>query len=83
MKNLNDLMQLTAEMMQTEGESHKFFINFFGHVQKMDIRYYKNGWSADSNLKPIEKSACFNNPEQIEELYWWFKILLKSNNYEN
>jgi len=83
MKNLNDLMQLTAEMMQTEGKSNKFFIRIYGHVQKIEVTYYKNGWSAESDIKPIERSAYFNNTEQIELLYWHLKLLLKSNDYEN
>ena len=82
MKNLKDLMQLTAEMIETKNKSHEFFIDFYGHVQKIEIRYYKNGWSADSDIKPIGKSAYFDDPEQVEELYWWFKFLLKSNDNE-
>ena len=82
MKNLNDLMQLTAEIFETKDKSHKFFIRTYGHVQKIEITYYANGWSADSDVKPIEKSAYFDQPEQVELLYWWTKILLKNNDYE-
>ena len=83
MKNINDLMQLTAEMMQTTNKKDKFFVEFYGHVQKIEVRYYKNGWSAaDPDVKPIEKSAYIDDEEQVELLYWWFKILLKSNDYE-
>jgi hypothetical protein len=82
MKNINDLMQLIGEMFEIKDRSHKFFIQTYGHVKKIEIRYYKNGWSAEINDKPIEKSAYFDEPEQVELLYWWFKILLKSNDYE-
>jgi hypothetical protein len=83
MKNINDLMQLTAEIFETKGKSHKFFIQTYGHVQKIEITYYKNGWDKmNPDIKPIEKSAYFDQPEQVELLYWWTKILLKSNDYE-
>jgi len=82
MKNINDLMELTAEMMQICNKKDKFFVEFYGHVQKIEVRYYKNGWSAEANDKPIVKSAYIDDEEQVELLYWWFKILLKSNDYE-
>jgi hypothetical protein len=85
MKNINDLMQLTAEMMQTTNKKDKFFVEFYGHVQKIEVRYYKNGWSDKADNKPVVKSTYIDqadHSEQIEELYWWFKLLLKSNDYE-
>lgn len=80
MKNINDLMMLAAEMMQTD-DKHKFFIEYYGHVQKIEIRYYENGWSAWTDNKPIIKSVYTDNKdslEQIEELYFWFKLLLNN-----
>ena len=79
MKNINDLMMLAAEMMQTDNKKDKFFFEYYGHVQKIEIRYYENGWTRDADNKPIIKSVYTDNKdslEQIEELYWWFKLLL-------
>ena len=79
MKNINDLMMLAAEMMQTDNK-HKFFFEFYGHVQKIEIRYYENGWTRDADNKPVIKFAYTDNTdssEQIEELYFWFKTLNK------
>lgn len=79
MKNINDIMMLAAEMMQTDNK-HKFFFEYYGHVQKIEIRYYENGWSAEPDNKPVTKSAYTDNKdssEQIEELYFWFKNLNK------
>ena len=52
MKNINDIMSLAAEMMQTDNK-HKFFFEYYGHVQKIEIRYYENGWSAEPDNKPV------------------------------
>ena len=79
MKNINDLMMLAAEMMQTDNK-HKFFVEFYGHVQKIEIRYYENGWTRDADNKPVIKFAYTDQSdslEQIEELYFWFKTLNK------
>ena len=76
MKNINDLMSLAAEMMQTDNK-HKFFFEYYGHVKKIEIRYYENGWS-DKN-KPVTKYVYTDDKsssEQIEELYFWFKLLI-------
>ena len=78
MKNINDLMMLAAEMMQTNNKD-KFFVEYYGHVQKIEIRYYENNWSAEPDNKPLIKSVYTDNKdslEQIEELYFWFKKLL-------
>lgn len=79
MKNINDLMMLAAEMMQTDNKKDKFFVEFYGHVQKLEVRYYENGWSADPDNKPVTKCAYTDQSdslEQVEELYFWFKLLL-------
>ena len=78
MKNINDIMSLAAEMMQTDNK-HKFFFEYYGHVQKIEIRYYENGWSAEPDNKPVTKCAYTDHSdslEQVEELYFWFKLLL-------
>jgi len=78
MKNINDLMMLAAEMMQTNNKD-KFFVEYYGHVQKIEIRYYENGWSTERGNEPVIKSVYTDNKdslEQIEELYCWFKLLL-------
>ena len=79
MKNINDLMMLAAEIMQTDNK-HKFFVEYYGHVQKIEIRYYENGWTRDADNKPMIKFAYTDQSdslEQIEELYFWFKTLNK------
>ena len=79
MKNINDIMSLAAEMMQTDNK-HKFFFEYYGHVQKIEIRYYENSWTRDAYNKPLIKFAYTDQSdslEQIEELYFWFKTLNK------
>ena len=79
MKNINDLMMLAAEIMQTDNK-HKFFVEYYGHVQKIEIRYYENGWTRDADNKPMIKFAYTDQSdslEQVEELYFWFKTLNK------
>ena len=79
MKNINDIMSLAAEMMHTDNK-HKFFFEYYGHVQKIEIRYYENGWSDKADNKPVTKYVYTDNrdsSEQIEELYFWFKTLNK------
>ena len=71
-------MMLAAEMMQTDNK-HKFFVEYYGHVQKIEIRYYENGWSAEPYNKPVTKCAYTDqadSSEQIELLYWWLKLKL-------
>jgi hypothetical protein len=79
MKNINDIMMLAAEMMQTDNKKDKFFFEYYGHVQKIEVRFYENGWTRDAYNEPVTKSAYTDQSdslEQIEELYFWFKLLL-------
>lgn len=79
MKNINDLMMLAAEMMQTDNK-HKFFFEYYGHVQKIEIRYYENGWTGKAENKPFTKYVYTDDKsssEQIEELYFWLKTINK------
>ena len=78
MKNINDLMMFAAEIMQTD-KKHKIFVEYYGHVQKIEVRFYENGWSAEPDNKPLIKCAYIDqadSSEQIEELYWWLKLKL-------
>ena len=82
MKNTNDLMQLLVEAMKQNNEKKHWFFSYSGHVQGMDVRLYPNGWKSYDSVKndggeepiSITKSCYLDNPESVQELYYWVKF---------
>ena len=74
MKTKNDLLQLimTAILLDSDGKGKKFNISYSGHVNWVEIRYYKSGW------KSGEIGECcdfveLDDEEKIQEAYWFIK----------
>jgi len=77
MKTLTDIMKLITEAVQQNTKYNNWFFDFSGHVDKLDIRYYKTGWENDKDSKHCERCAIrLNNEEQIQEAYWFVKTKL-------
>ena len=76
MKTLTELLELTNKAITNNGSTYsQWFINFSGHVNKFEIRYYRSGWSL-SNKEGYEPEYCtinLNKEDSIQEGYWFIK----------
>lgn len=76
MKTLTELFELVAkalEVSQISKYNGTWFIDYSGHVNKINIRYYRAGWSADA----IAESVDFKlDVEGIQGAYWFIKTRL-------
>jgi len=78
MKTINDLLTLANKAIiknqntiNVEMTPH-WFINYSGHINKMDVRYYQTGWSKDKELYDV-CSINLKNENEIQEMYWFIK----------
>jgi hypothetical protein len=85
MKTLTDLLELVNKAIEQtdKGDLHEqtlyhvFFVDFSGHVNQLDIRYYSIYNSKSDNNHFRRCKGYLNNEEQIQELYWFLKNRLK------
>lgn len=75
MKTLKDLFELVAVAVEQNNSSFStWFIDYHGHVNKIDIRYHLIGWTEDS----VSESASFKLDEDgIQGAYWFIKTKIK------
>jgi hypothetical protein len=75
MKTLKDLFELVAVAVEQNHATFKtWFVDYHGHVNKIDIKYYFTGWAEDS----VSESASFKLDEDgIQGAYWFIKTKLK------
>ena len=65
MKTVADLMELAAEL---NTEEFTVFVEFYGHVNKVEMRIFIDGWSSGSEAK-ITVDALVTEPYKINSLY--------------
>jgi len=77
MKTITELFELVAlaaksdaVLRQLELESYrgKWFINYSGHVNVLDIQYFPSGWSSGGRF---EKCSVNLDDNGIQEAYWF------------
>lgn len=76
MKTLTELFELVAKAVESNQASKyngDWFIDFSGHVNSINIRYYRAGWAKDA----ISESVNFKlDAEGIQGAYWFIKTKL-------
>jgi hypothetical protein len=75
MKTLKDLFELVALAVENNNDftSNKWFINYSGHVNQLDVRFYLTGWAKDN----FADSVTFKLDEDgIQGAYWFIKTRL-------
>jgi len=76
MKTLSQLLQLTNQAILNNGiKYNQWFINFSGHVNKVEIRYYQAGWevSKETETEPDSIRINLDDEGSIQEGYWFVK----------
>jgi hypothetical protein len=75
MKTLKDLFELVAVAVEQNNSSFStWFVDYHGHVNKIDITYYFTEWSETAS----SESASFKlNEDGIQGAYWFIKTKLK------
>jgi len=80
MKTKAQLLGLTTVAILSNGsEINQWFIEFSGHVNKIDVRYYSCGWdvSRERDYEPNKCSIYLDSADSIQEGYWFIKNRLK------
>jgi hypothetical protein len=76
MKTLTDLFELVAVAIERNNDftSNQWFINYSGHVNQLDIRFYLTGWASG---RDATDSINFKLDEDgIQGAYWFIKTRL-------
>lgn len=58
---------------------HDFFFNFAGHINRLDIDYYKDGWNENKNLESIMKFTTELTEENLEKVLKKLEEIEKEN----
>lgn len=66
---MEDLLQkVIAKVYQlNKNTKHNFFFNFAGHINRLDIDYYKDGWNENKNLESIMKFTTELTEENLKK----------------
>lgn len=74
MKTVSELLELVALAVQKNEQFNKnqdiWFIDFSGHVNQIRVRYYLV-YDNDNNFDSCR--GYLDNPDQIQELYYFIK----------
>lgn len=75
MKTLKEVLELASEAILQNSKSHNtWFIDYSGHVNLLQIRYYPVGWSSNREDNVMrEVSAYTDNEEDLQLAYWFIK----------
>jgi len=74
MKTLKDLFEIVALAVESnQTRVNDFFINYSGHVNKLNIRYYFTGWNKDNTFEEIDFKL---DVDGIQAAYWFIKTKL-------
>ena len=75
MKTLNELFELVATAVEQNNDftSRTWFIDYSGHVNKLNIRYYLTGWDTEAHFESVNFTL---NEEGIQGAYWFIKTRL-------
>ena len=80
MKSKEQLLSIVNQAIMNNGNEYKqWFIEFSGHVNKIEIRYYNAGWtmSIKEKYEPQRCSIFLDDKESIQEGYWFINNRLK------
>ena len=58
---------------------NQWFIEFSGHVNKIELRYFQCGWDLanERNYEPNRCTIHLDNEDSIQEGYWFITNRLK------
>jgi hypothetical protein len=75
MKTLSELFELVAQAVAKNqlGYGEHWFIDYSGHVNKLQVRFYFAGWSKDAH---VERVDFILNEEGVQGAYWFIKTRL-------
>jgi hypothetical protein len=76
MKTLSELFELVAQAVKKNqsGYGSHWFIDYSGHVNKLQVRFYFTGWSTDAHVESVNFSL---DEDGIQGAYWFIKTRLK------
>jgi len=76
MKTLSELFELVAQAVDQNNDftSRTWFIDYSGHVNKLQVRFYFAGWSTDAHVEKVEFKL---DEDGIQGAYWFIKTRLK------
>jgi len=80
MKSKEQLLSMINLAIMNNGNTHfQWFIDFSGHVNVIDVRYYRAGWdeSIKNNYQPQICTIELDNKDSIQEGYWFINNKLK------
>lgn len=78
MKNLTELFEMMAiAIEQSKGASADWFFNYSGHVNQIDITYYRFGWTRNEKDTDSVRLSFGVNQDGIQAAYWFIKANLK------
>ena len=79
MKNLTELFELMAiAIEQSKGRSKDWFFNYIGHVNQIDITYYRFGWKRnDEDIIDSVRLSFGIDEDGIQAAYWFIKASIK------
>lgn len=80
MKTLAQLLELTNKAILNNGSTYnQWFIDFSGHVNKIDVSYYSCGWdmAKEEGYKPEKCTINLDKESSIQEGYWFMINRLK------
>lgn len=80
MKTLSELFDLIEEAVASNKKGHEtdihfkqFFVNYAGHVNKLQIKVYTGRWNRDNVPEQIEQKL---DEDGIQALYYFLKTRL-------
>lgn len=75
MKTLAELFEIIGVAVGQNGtNSHHFFIDYMGHINKLSVKYYLYGWHEESvHADRIEVKLT---EDGIQSAYWFIKTKL-------
>lgn len=80
MKTQKELLELTTKAIMSNGTTYnQWFIEFSGHVNKIELRYFQCGWDLanERNYEPNRCTIHLDNEDSIQEGYWFITNRLK------
>lgn len=78
---MEELLQkvITKVYQLNKNTRHDFFFNFAGHINRLDIDYYKDGWNENKNLESIMKFTTELTEENLEKVLKKLEEIEKEN----
>ena len=81
MKDLTQLFKLVAKAVEQNKNGNvvktHWFIQYMGHVNGIDIKYYPHGWEEDNKNVSHEDLKEYLTEDGIQSAYWFINSRLK------